>query len=132
MVRLNDCAVSVQLNHRRLVGGLEPVLVMVSAPVPLSVQDVAATLFFCPAVTYEELADDEFVRQLVADSVVYAGSAGLEAARCEAAQVDPGTGAAAFLAYCRARAAAVFTPTRAATGRAGDEVARQWGETVAC
>jgi hypothetical protein len=114
--RVNDWPVVVHLGHRVALGGNgQPgdaesgsVLVTVSAPVPLVVDEVVGVLFDhgmrgCPV---EDLADDDFVRELVAESVVNGGCGLIDETRCDEAVV---TGEdAELLAYCYQRAMAVF------------------------
>lgn len=96
----------------------EPVLVEVTAPVQLSLDDVAATLFTSEA-SAAELAYDDTVRRLVAELVVTAGSTEVEERRCRLGETRLDTAGAARLAYCRHRAADVFG--------AGTEVSRPAG-----
>ena len=115
---LNGQPTMVQQMHRRcwILDGAtgareyEPVAVTVLAPVALSLDDAAAVLFGW-AVSDEELADDKSVRELVADTVINEGGQRIEELRCQttgaldAEQRD-------LLAYCRHRAAEVFTGGR--------------------
>lgn len=116
--QLNGHPVPVRQTHRRwtaadyVVGApesdeYEPVLVTVSAPVSLSLEDVAAALFDW-AVPDEELADDSYLRLLVAEMVINRGSGQIEEVRCRLGELTLNGEQAAYLAYCRERAAAVF------------------------
>ena len=89
--QLNDHAVPVHQVHRRWTAsdyvlgapecdGYEPVVVTVTAPIGLSVEDVAAVLFDWN-VPYEDLADDHIVRDLIAEAVVNWGCRQLEELR---------------------------------------------------
>lgn len=115
---VNEHLVGVQQQHRRWAaaecvpgpGGCvtyEPVVVTVSAPISLSLEDVVAVLFEWAA-PWVELAQDETVRHLVATAVTAWGCAHLEDVRC--ALIEPRLDAeqCAYLAYCRDRAVAVF------------------------
>ncbi|MGH3835040.1 MAG: hypothetical protein ACRDSF_04960 [Pseudonocardiaceae bacterium] len=95
----------------------EPVAVTVVTPVALSPEDVAATLFGW-AVSVEELADDSYVRLLVAETVINQGSGQIEELRCQLGERTL-TELAAYLTYCRDRAAHACVqaaPQRAACG----------------
>lgn len=112
--RVNGCAVAAQLDHRRWVTdgssgpGYEPVAVEVLAPIRLSFEDVTAILFDSPYAG-RQLDDPGAVRELVADLVLGLGSLGIEEMRETVSTADRlGPDAAAWLAYCRRRAAAVF------------------------
>ncbi|MGI9000260.1 MAG: hypothetical protein ACR2GH_01185 [Pseudonocardia sp.] len=109
--RINGCEVAVQLDYRRWVTdpssgpGYEPVAVEVTAPMPLSLDDVAAVLF--AGLEYgEDLEDPAAVRQMVAELVAVYGGTGIEDMRAAADRFDASD--AAWLAYCRRRAAAAF------------------------
>ncbi len=108
--RVNGCAVPVCLSHR-YGSGRNGVLVTVTAPVRLSLEQAAAALYHAGMNnTDEDLADDDTVRELVAEAVVNGGCCELNAAQMEARDATATGGAdAAFLARCRARVAAVFT-----------------------
>jgi hypothetical protein len=87
----------------------EPVVLTVSAPITLSVEDVAAVLFSW-GLPYEDLADDHIVRSLVADTVVNRGCCQIEEARaCLGEHPTLTEHDIAYLAYCRQRAATVFS-----------------------
>ena len=112
---LNGQPTMVQQMHRRCwitdeagTRGYEPVAVTVLAPVALSLDDAAAVLFGWE-ISYEELADDKTVRELVADTVINQGGLRIEELRC---QIDTPQELDAeqrvFLAYCRHRAAEVL------------------------
>lgn len=114
---VNGRPVAVHQSHRRWTAadyvpgappspGYEAVLVTVSAPVSLSLEDVAAVLFAWggPA----ELLTGDWVRELVADTVVNQGSGGLEELRCALGAATLDAERAAYLACCRDRARAVF------------------------
>lgn len=113
--RINGCEVSVHLDYRRWVTdpssgpGYEPVAVEVTAPLRLSLDDVTAVLF-AGLIYGEDLDDPATVRELVADHVAFYGAKGIEDTRAEVLGTAdrPGAGDAAWLAYCRRRAAAVF------------------------
>lgn len=119
--QLNGHAVSVHQVHRRWTAadyvlgapereGYEPVVVTVTAPIGLSVEDVAAVLFNWN-VPYEDLADDHIVRDLIAEAVVNWGCRQLEELRARLGERTNLTGEdSAYLAYCRQRATAVFAP----------------------
>lgn len=102
--RLDGRPVRVFQEHRRWG---EPVAVTVTAPVHLSLEDIAAVLFDIgdPA---EDLADDDYVRLIVAEAVINKGGAQLELLRLALTEVPNGGEAADYLAHCRDRAAAVF------------------------
>lgn len=97
----------------------EPVAVTLTAPVRLSLEDVAAVLFGIGCVDGEDLTDAATVRYLVADVVSNAGSLGVEELRCqlEGERTSLSAAETAYLAYCRDRAAAVFTPHLAGRSR---------------
>jgi len=121
--QLNGWPVPVCVPHRRWsaadyvppplrVGGQhatsrEPVVVTVTASVGLSLEDLTAVLAGWN-LTYEELADDAYLRELVADTVVSSGSLWIEDQRCQLGEQTPNAEQGAYLAYCRARALAVF------------------------
>ncbi|MGH3659978.1 MAG: hypothetical protein ACRDUA_25335 [Micromonosporaceae bacterium] len=88
----------------------EPVAVTVTAPVRLSLEDVAGVLFYLGLGDGEDFTDDNHVRFLVAETVVHGGSGLVEEVRCGIGERTLGTAHAAYLAYCRDRAAAVFAP----------------------
>ncbi len=107
--RVNGRPVAVEQDHRCVGEVAEPVAVEVVAPVWLSVADVVAVLFDwnCPD---GELADDDTVRYIVTYTVIGLGCAHIADVRCHLEQAEAaldGVGAA-YLADCRARAAAVF------------------------
>lgn len=123
--QLNGHEVSVMQVHRRWTAAgwepgiaeapeYEPVAVTVTAPFRLSLEDVAVVLFDLGIGDGEELSDDGYVRVLVAETVVNAGSLRIEELRCQLGEpiLDPEQ--AAYLAYCRERATAVFGPNAAA------------------
>ena len=132
-VRLDDThEVTVAQPHRRWtpadytpdgVGGgeREPVLVEVTVPLQLSLDDVAATLFTTESFTADELDDDNTVRWLVAELVVTAGSAEVQERRCRLGETRLDTAGAARLAYCRHRAATVFGTRTEASRPAGHD-----------
>ena len=113
---LNGQPTMVQQMHRRCwirdgatgSGEYEPVALTVLTPVVLSLDDAAAVLFGW-AVSDEELADDKTVRELVADTVINEGGQRIEELRCQTTGVALDAEQRAFLAYCRHRAAEVFT-----------------------
>lgn len=118
---LNGHPVAVDQEHRRwsaadyspgapeTPGNYEPVALTIDAPITLSIEDVAAVLFDWNY-SYEELADDHLVRALVADTVVNRGCCQVEELRCCLGErtnlTEP---EATYLAYCRQRAATVFS-----------------------
>lgn len=118
--RLNDRVVSVQQVHRRWTAAdyvlgapgeeYEPVVLTVTTPVSLSLEDTAAALFSWdyPA---DELADDDTVRALVAETVLNRGCGDIEEQRCRLGETTLSLHDAAYLSYCRQRAAAVFGPS---------------------
>jgi len=116
-VRVNGCEVAVQADHRRWVtpatgasvcAGYEPVAVEVLAPMRLSLEDVTAMLFVGQT-DPEELDDPTAMRELVADLVVNSGGVGIEEIRAQVPIPDYlDADDAAWLAYCRHRAATVF------------------------
>ena len=83
------------------------------SPVGLSLEDVAALLFWW-AVTDEELADDSYVRLLVAETVINLGSGQIEELRCQLGEQTRDASRPPYLAYCRDWAAAVFRAHTAA------------------
>ncbi|MGH3570000.1 MAG: hypothetical protein ACRDRH_29110 [Pseudonocardia sp.] len=132
--RLNGRPTPVQLPHRRwaaadYVPGApesdphEGAVVTITTPVGLALDDVVAVLFDWN-MPDGELDDDSVVRELVAATVVSGGCLGVEELRCRLLGEAPRDAAsAAYLAYCRERAAAVFgagpCPRQASrTGRA--------------
>jgi hypothetical protein len=84
-------------------------VVTLTAPLRLSLEDVAAVLFTIGCIDDEDLTDDAVVRYLVADTVINAGSYGVEELRCQLGERTLNTDETAYLAYCRQRAAEVFT-----------------------
>jgi hypothetical protein len=99
----------------------EPVLLTVTAPVSLSLEDTAAALFIWnyPA---QEL-DDDTVRALVAETVLNLGCGDIEEQRCRLGETTLSPDAVAYLIYCRQRAAAVFgTGLRAPHGPSSPSV----------
>jgi hypothetical protein len=127
--QLNGHPVPVHQVHRRWTAsdyvlgapemdGYEPVVVTVTAPIGLSVEDVAAVLFDWN-VPYEDLADDHIVRDLIAEAVVNWGCRQLEELRARLGERTNLTSEdSAYLAYCRQRATAVFAPCTTVPGRA--------------
>jgi hypothetical protein len=120
---LNGHPVAVDQDHRRwsaadyipgapeTPGHYEPVVLTVSAPISLSLEDVVALLFDWGGLSYEDLADDHLVRALVAETVVNHGCSHLEELRCRLGERTSLTqDATTWLAYCRHRATSVFTP----------------------
>jgi hypothetical protein len=118
--QLNGYQITVRQAHRRwaaadyLLGAPqgeehEPVLVTVTAPVRLSLEDVVAALFDW-GMPQEELADDEYLRLLVAETVINRGGGEIEELRCRLGEQTLDAEETAYLAYCRDRAAAVFAP----------------------
>ena len=112
---LNGQPTMVQQMHRRcwIIDGAgtreyEPVALTVLAPVALSLDDAAAVLFGW-AVSDEELADDRSVRELVADTVINEGGQRIEELRCQIGTESLDAEQRDYLAYCRHRAAEVFT-----------------------
>jgi hypothetical protein len=87
----------------------EPIVLTLTAPISLTVEDVAVLLFDGSYLTYEELADDHLVRELIAGTVINRGCCHLEELRCRLDKYTSLTqDAATWLAYCRQRAVAVF------------------------
>ena len=78
-----------------------------SAPVRLSLEDVVAALFDW-GMPPEDLADDEFLRLLVAETVINRGSGVIEELRCRLGERTLDAEDTAYLEYCRDRATAVF------------------------
>ncbi len=124
-VQLNGHPVVVHQAHRvgpdtTIVGQASgPTLLTVTAQVALTLDGVAAALFdwLAQGTVREDLADDDCVRELLAESVLNLGCVQLAAARRTAAYaaiVDHE--AAGLLAYRRQRAAAVFGPSQAVVG----------------
>jgi len=116
--QLNEHSITARQAHRRWAAAddvlgapgsdaHEPVLVTVTAPVRLSLEDVAAALFDW-GMPEEEVADDEYLRLLVAETVINGGGARIEELRCRLGEKTLTDDEAAYLAYCRARAASVF------------------------
>jgi hypothetical protein len=113
---VNGRPVGVHQGHRVAGERYGPVLVTVAAPVALTLAEVAAVLFRCLhdgacslADAMEDLADDDYVRRLVAELVVNQG--GLKAEDALFAALDLAQAhseAAVVLAYCSQRALAVF------------------------
>jgi len=101
----------------------EPVLVEVTAPVQLSLDDVTAILF--TNATREELADDDTVRWLVAEFMVSRGSADVQEMRCLLGETRLDTAATARLACCRHRAATVFSTAPAVEQAAVPQARRE-------
>lgn len=85
----------------------EPVVVTVSAPVGLSLEDAVAVLFDWN-MPGEDLADDDLVRELIAATVVGFGSLYIEEVRCGLGERVLDAGQARYLECCRERATAVF------------------------
>ena len=110
--RLNGQPAPVHQTHRRrIIPGTrdyEPVALTVLAPVALSLDDAAAVLFGWET-SYEELAEDSSVRALVADAVINEGGQRIEELRSQLSTQALDAEQRAYLAYCRDRAAEVFT-----------------------
>jgi hypothetical protein len=96
-----------------------PALVTVTAPVTLTLEEVAAVLFeftWSLAQPADDLADDARVRVLVAEGVVNWGCDELDEIRRNVMTAVASSGEAAeLLTHCRNRASAVFAQTGAAT-----------------
>jgi hypothetical protein len=88
----------------------EPVVLTVSAPVSLTLEDVVALLFDWRYLSYDDLADDDVVLALVADTVINQGCHRLEELRWRLREHTSLLTAedAAYLAYCRHRATTLF------------------------
>jgi hypothetical protein len=120
---VNGCPVRVHQAHRIAGHRYGPVLVTVSAPVTLTLEEMTALLYTL-ATTHrwsddplEDLNDDGIVRDFVAHSLINDGCLAVDdalAGAFAAGDVD-------LLGYCRARALTVFTPT---TTTSVGEVAR--------
>ena len=110
--RLNGQPAPVHQTHRRrIIPGTrdyEPVALTVLAPVALSLDDATAVLFGWET-SYEELAEDSSVRALVADAVINEGGQRIEELRSQLSTQALDAEQRAYLAYCRNRAAEVFT-----------------------
>ena len=110
--RLNGQPAPVHQTHRRrIIPGTrdyEPVALTVLAPVALSLDDATAVLFGWET-SYEELAEDSSVRALVADAVINEGGQRIEELRSQISTQALDAEQCAYLAYCRDRAAEVFT-----------------------
>ena len=110
--RLNGQPAPVHQTHRRrIIPGTrdyEPVALTVLAPVALSLDDATAVLFGWET-SYEELAEDSSVRALVADAVINEGGQRIEELRSQLSTEALDAEQRAYLAYCRDRAAEVFT-----------------------
>jgi hypothetical protein len=107
-------------NRECLRPGEQPVMLTVTAPIPLSFDDMVAALFLCfdSSMNPAELAHDAFVRQLVAEGVYNEGLLALAHTRLDMADVEPGTEAHAWLTDCRAAITRVFGgPTKPAARR---------------
>jgi hypothetical protein len=95
------------------------VVVTVTAPISLALDDLAAVLFTWNP-PREDLAGDDTVRDLVAEAVVNWGCRRLEQDRSRLHERNALTcEETEYLAYCRHRAAAVFaagTGTESASG----------------
>lgn len=105
---VNGASVSVRQMHRwgrGPGGGYERPLVVLTAPIVLSVEDVTAILawWLIEGNCAEELADDAVVRELVTDFVITGGCEGIEMARATVRVQDAPLGV-----YCADRAARVF------------------------
>lgn len=122
-VELDGCPVRVRQAHRRWTAAdyvlsapepeeYEPVAVTVRAPVGLSLEDVVAVLVAWDW-PVEELAEDATVRWLVAEAVMNGGCLHIEERRCRLGEQTPDAEQAAYVSYCRQRAAAVFGATAA-------------------
>ena len=111
---VNGCPVVIHQAHRAAGQWYEPNLVTVSAPVALSVEDVAAMLFSWMTLggPFADLDNDAQVREFIADYVVNEGCLGLEDIVCQArqARLTGDLGTDALLAYCQHRASTVFAP----------------------
>ncbi|MBP2340423.1 hypothetical protein JOF41_006601 [Saccharothrix coeruleofusca] len=83
-------------------------LATLSLSLPLSREELVAALFYWNSSDSAELVDDEYVRQLVVESVVNVGMGELTALcfEIDTAPLDDVT--AEWLAYCRRRVAEVF------------------------
>jgi len=110
--RLNGQPAPVHQTHRRRIipgtRNYEPVALTVLAPVALSLDDATAVLFGWET-SYEELAEDSSVRALVADAVINEGGQRIEELRSQISTQALDAEQCAYLAYCRDRAAEVFT-----------------------
>jgi hypothetical protein len=88
----------------------EPVVCTVTAPISLTLTDLAAILYHWNT-DYEDLAADDTVRTLIAQAVINWGSRHLADLRTEL-RASPPTGTdAQYWAYCHHRARAVFSTT---------------------
>lgn len=111
--RVNGCPVVVHQAHRLAGHRYGPVLVRVSAPVGLTVEEVTALLYWWVTQfpgsddPFDDLADDGVVRDFLADMVINDGCVrigdALDAA-CRTEDVD-------LRGYCRQRAVTVFGPS---------------------
>jgi hypothetical protein len=115
MVQLNGEPVAVYRPADRYA----PALVTVTAPVTLTLDEVAAVLFeFTWSATQpvDDLTNDARVRVLVAEGVVNWGCDELDEVRRNVMAAVASSGEAAeLLAHCRNRASAVFAPAGAPT-----------------
>jgi hypothetical protein len=116
--RLNGHPVMVHQAHRRwnaadyAIGAPESdqheaVLLTVTAPVHLSLDDATAVLVDWN-LSIAELADDDTVRYLVAGTVVNCGCFRIEELRCQLGEAALDDDGAAYVAYCKERVATVF------------------------
>jgi hypothetical protein len=110
---VNGHPVLVHQAHR--IGGHRygPVLVTVSAPVALTLEEMTALLYTWVSThrwsddPLGDLTDDATVREMLAHSLINEGCLAVEDAMARA--LDAGD--ADVLGYCRARALTLFTPT---------------------
>lgn len=98
--------------HRQYNPNPTPVVFHATFAVPLSMEDLVATLWVvCPCTAeLAELGSDAEIRALLMDAIANGDAAAIEEAQCEIADVRPRTVDARHLAQVRAVVARVFTP----------------------
>ncbi|MBV9143436.1 MAG: hypothetical protein JO115_21390 [Pseudonocardiales bacterium] len=111
--RVNGHPVMVHQAHRIAGHCYGPVLVTVSAPVTLTLEEMTALLYTWVSTArwsdnpLDDLNDDTAVRDFVAHSLINDGCLAVE----DAMDGAFGAGDVDLLGYCRARALTVFTPS---------------------
>lgn len=94
--------------------GDAPRTVAFCAPILLGESDLVAALWLAENLTADELTDLDCVRDLVTDAFVNDGLEAVDEARCEIADLAPGTAGYAWLLQLQAAVRTAFAPVLSA------------------
>jgi hypothetical protein len=111
---MGRAAVAFGTSHRTLgeLGGTDPVLVTMSAPIELSFDDLVAALFVWEPHSRADIVDDRTARELIAEAVFNRGCNSLVTAREDVLAAEatalPGDVMWEWIEFCRQRVTDLF------------------------